>query len=201
MWVKLHEKFRKNKNLKRVWILIALKMYFRVHSTWKKAKLETVPMNNDFFKKLGFQSTDDREKKDNRTKDCSVEKYAQVWMCGWGQIKDLRHLVLLLKWNNLVLFQLANQLWALIALVRRSTICMTFLNYTSLILITTIFLLLNKVDSGPRTNHLPWILIWTNQMQGNVFTIALVCRDTVRLGFHTYEGSPFFRLFSYRDPR
>lgn len=35
-------------------------------------------MNNDFFKKLGFQSTDDREKKDNRTKDCSVEKYAQV---------------------------------------------------------------------------------------------------------------------------
>lgn len=61
------------------------------------------------------------KKNDNRTKDCSVKKCAQVLMCGWGQIKGFWHLVSLLVY--LALFQLANQLRALIALVRRPTIC------------------------------------------------------------------------------
>lgn len=55
-------------------------MYFRAHSTWKKAKLQPVPMNNDLFKKPEFQSTDDREKK-KQTIEQKMAQWKSVHKC------------------------------------------------------------------------------------------------------------------------
>lgn len=54
-------------------------MYFRAHSTWKKEKLQTVPMNNDLFKKPEFQSTDDRGKK--TTIEQKIAQWKSVHKC------------------------------------------------------------------------------------------------------------------------